>query len=58
MDVKKNILALTNENNTLYNYDDYRDINIYIKIGLKLDGLSSSDEAKKKMENQKGMLLQ
>ena len=49
-DIKRNILDFTNENNTLYLYDEYRDDNIRIKIYLKLAGLSSSEEAIKKME--------
>ena len=46
------MLKLKNENNILYRYDKMRDQNILIKIGLKLAGISDSNEVRKKMREQ------
>ena len=48
--IRDNILKITNENNTLFIYDDFRDQIIKIKIGLKLAGIPNSKVAIKNME--------
>ena len=50
--LRENILIISNENNTLFKYNERRDLNILIKIGLKLAGLSSSEDVKKNMREE------
>ena len=50
--IRENMLKLKNENNILYRYDKMRDQNILIKIGLKLAGISDSNEVRKKMREE------
>ena len=48
--IRDNLLVVSNEMNTLFRYFGRRDINVGIKIGLKLAGIPSSEEVIKKME--------
>ena len=52
--LRNHILTISNENNTLYKYRDLRDLNIGIKIGLKLAG-TSFENVVEKMKKNEGM---
>ena len=49
-EIRLNMLNISNENNTLFRYARMKDVNILIKIGLKLAGIATSKEILDKIE--------
>ena len=52
VNLRENILVISNENNTLYKYRIRRDLNVGIRIGLKLAGVPSSDIVLKRLKEE------